>query len=84
MPDLDEVAAPVAEPVAHVKPAQAVQVVAVVTDIDDGLKAERDSSNDTCFVKFVLCIVKLPLLVIGITLGVSFVIAGARAYIYQL
>jgi hypothetical protein len=52
-----------------------VQAVAVVTVVDEEEKEfERDSSDDNCFDKFVVCIVRTPMVIIGVTMFVSFVI----------
>ena len=53
--------------------------VAVVTVAGSAAVAadapQRDRSNDGVLSKFVVCIVELPFVVIGVTLGISFIIA---------
>ena len=53
--------------------------VAVVTVAGSAAVAtdapQRDRSNDGVLSKFVVCIVELPFIVIGVTLGISFIIA---------
>eukprot|EP01052_Picozoa_sp_SAG31_P019722 SAG31_NODE_1451_length_8305_cov_8.321350_2_plen_98_part_00 len=55
--------------------------VAVVAEEDPPAKAQADGSKkpppqpESCFDRFVLCIVNWPMLIIAITISVSFIIA---------
>ena len=53
-----------------------VAVAVVVADEPVDAEPERDTSEDDAFDKFVVCIVRTPKLIIGITLSISFLVAA--------
>eukprot|EP01047_Picozoa_sp_COSAG01_P004743 COSAG01_NODE_158_length_23708_cov_7.921979_1_plen_852_part_10 len=76
MADELAVAAPAPEGEEGGEPKEVAVVTAVpIVDSRSGVLSDRDRGEDGVFTKFVVCIVTAPMLIIGITLGISTLIA---------